>query len=104
MSKRKGKPGLRPTKKSHDLPRAAERSLKKKSLADYVEKCDTESQIQKFLPDATEMLICPTCGWENDPQNLKLGKSSEGLIKCGECGEAMRYEAVRKTYYFTYPV
>lgn len=57
---------------------------------------------QSFDTSNQEKLICPFCGVEHDPDDFQLGRKSKGTLKCGSCGEAFEFEAIRKTTYNTF--
>ena len=92
----------KPVKKPHAKDRDAERTVKTKSLADFVDK-----KVQEIIsrdPDtlAQEDVVCPFCKWRHDPEDLRLGKRSSGMVKCSDCGEGFEYEALRKVVFTTF--
>lgn len=100
-SPKKKRPEPRP-KKSFQKARGQERSMKSKSLADFVDKKAEKAPSSEFDTLAKVFLKCPHCGWDHDPEDLKLGKRSSGLVKCGDCGEGFSYEMFVRKFYSTY--
>jgi hypothetical protein len=83
--------------------RKAERNMKAKCLADFVEAKSKELKANEIDTLAKENLVCPFCGWQHDPDDLSLRKgTSSGLIKCSDCGEAFEFEVVRVVAYTTF--
>lgn len=82
--------------------RAAERTLKTKSLADFIDRKTEESNENEFETFAQEDLICPFCGFSHDAEDLNIKKQQDGLVKCADCGEAFEYEVVVLKAYTTF--
>lgn len=86
--------------KPHTLPREAERTVKQKSLSDYLD--SKMKDIKEHDTHARDVLVCPFCGHEHEPEGLRIEKKSAGSVKCGECGEAFEFEVTKKIAYSTY--
>ena len=86
--------------KPHTQPREAERSVKNKSPSDYIDA--KMKDLKEHDTFARDVLVCPFCGHEHEPSDLKVEKKSGGTVKCGDCGEAFEFEMTEKIAYSTY--
>lgn len=101
QTKRKANSRKRP-EKPVKKNREAERMMKKKSLADFIDRKVEEAEESEHPTFAQDQVVCPFCGWQHEPEELSIKKQHDGLAKCSECGEAFEYEVVVRKAYTTF--
>lgn len=96
---RKKRPKPEP-KKAFQKARSAERTVKSKSLADFLDqKIEEAATPSPFTTIAQPDLVCPHCGWRHEAEDFGLSKQSTGTVKCSDCGQGFGYEMrVTRTY------